>query len=138
MKRSGIFITVILSLFMFQSLWNVAAAFCGHENLKITHIQNAQSHFGHHVALHCESDASHQKTAVYTDSQLSSDFLNNFQDDHRDHLPSFAHFIVVDIQQQTDQPKSMAYLGSAFIDWENLYQSPHLFLQNPPPISAPL
>lgn len=138
MKRSGIFITVILSLFMFQSLWNVAAAFCGHENLKIPPIQNVQSHFGHHVALHCENDASHNKTAVYVDSQLSTDFLNNFQDDHRDHLPSFAHFIVADVQQQADQPKLMAYFDSTFIDWENLYQSPHLFLQNPPPISAPL
>lgn len=138
MKRSGFFITVILSLFMFQSLWNVAAAFCGHENLKITPIQNVQSHFGHHVALHCETDVSHKKTAVYADSQLSTDFLNNFQDDHRDHLPSFAHFIVADVQQQADQPKSVAYFDSAFIDWENLYQSPHLFLQNPPPISAPL
>lgn len=123
---------------MFQSLWNVAAAFCGHENLKVTHIQNVQSHFGHHVALHCESDVSHNKTSAYVDSTLNSDFLNNVQDDHRDHLPSFAHFIAVNVQQQADQPRSAAYDESAFIDWENLYQSPHLFLKNPPPIPTPL
>ena len=123
---------------MFQSLWNVAAAFCGHENLKTTQIQNVQTHFGHHVALHCESDVSHKKISSYTESTLSTDFLNNFQDDHRDHLPSFAHFIVADVQQQTDQPRSATYFESTLIDWENLYQSPHLFRQNPPPISAPL
>ena len=123
---------------MFQSLWNVAAAFCGHENLKKTQIQNVQMHFGHHVALHCESDSSHKKPSGSIENGLNTDFIDNFQDDHRDHLPSFAHFIVADVQQQTDQPRSATYAEPTFIDWENLYQSPHLFLQDPPPISAPL
>ncbi|MEG0482246.1 MAG: cation transporter [Acinetobacter sp.] len=126
---------------MFQGFWNVAAAFCGHENLKMTNIENVQSHFGHHVALHCENDSIDKKASLPTESAdltLSTDFLNNFQDDHRDHLPSFAHFIAADVQQQADQPRSATYIESAFIGWENLYQSPHLFLQNPPPISTPL
>lgn len=123
---------------MFQSLWNVAAAFCGHESLKMTQIQNVQTHFGHHVALHCESDSSHKKPSNNIENGLNTDFLNNFQDDHRDHLPSFAHFIVADVQQQADQPRSATYVEPVFLDWENLYQSPHLFLQDPPPIYAPL
>jgi len=40
---------------MFQSLWNVAAAFCGHEST-ISSNQLVSTHFGHHVALHCRQD----------------------------------------------------------------------------------
>ena len=66
------------------------------------------------------------------------DFLNHLEDDHSDHLPSFAHFIVADVSQQADQPKFVAYSESTFIDWKNLYQSPDLYLPNPPPLSSPL
>ncbi|MBP0644861.1 hypothetical protein J8J17_24005, partial [Mycobacterium tuberculosis] len=63
----------------------------------------------------------------------SSDFLNHIKDDHRDRLPAFAHFIVVDDQQQTAPSKFIGYPESRFIGWNNLYQSPDLYLPNPPP-----
>lgn len=150
-KRSGIFITVLLSLFMFQSLWNVAAAFCDHESTVSTTAKLIPSHFGHHVAPNCTQDQQqHSISSIFNDELSKSiihdhindakahDFLNHLEDDHSDHLPSFAHFIVADVSQQAEQPKFIAYPESAFIDWKNLYQSPDLFLPNPPPASAPL
>ncbi|EPS1342658.1 cation efflux protein, CzcI-like, partial [Acinetobacter baumannii] len=32
MPRSALFMSVLFCLLIFQSLWNVAAAFCAHEN----------------------------------------------------------------------------------------------------------
>ena len=142
MKRSGIFITVLLSLFMFQSLWNVAAAFCDHESTVISIQSQNSPHFGHHVALHCEQDQKqHQHVATENSAEqyfAANDFLNHLDDDHSDHLPSFASFMIVDAQQKTAQPKLIAYPESSFIDWKNLYQSPHLSLKNPPPVYSPL
>lgn len=158
MKRSSVFITVLLSLFMFQSLWNVAAAFCDHESTTLPSQSLMSQHFGHHNAPDCTQDqqqhpqlldvygidkpisdqsASKQLSAHQHDVR-SNDFLNHINDDHRDHLPSFAHFIVVDDQQQTAQPKFIGYPESRFIGWNNLYQSPDLYLPNPPPLSSPL
>lgn len=146
MKRSGIFITVLLSLFMFQSLWNVAAAFCDHENT-YSASNVVVPHFGHHLALNCEQDQHHhlshsynsefQYSDKYNDLMLD-DFLNHLGDDHRDHLPSFAHFIISDVQGEANQPKLSAYSESNLIDWKNLYQSPHLFPDHPPPVDSPL
>ena len=145
MKRSGILMTVLLSLFMFQSLWNVAAAFFF---FFITNSSNQlfSTHFGHHVALHCRQDqqqhaiesSEYNHSLVQVDHLQQSDFLNHLSDDHSDHLPSFAHFIVKDVQKQSEQPKFIIHPESAFMDWHNLYQSPHLILPNPPPVSSPL
>jgi len=149
-KRSGIFISVLLSLFMFQSLWNVAAAFCDHENITSSSQGLIRQHFGHHNAPNCKQDQlQHQQGLIgvtdvldHVSSQQQNiqlnDFLSHLEDDHSDHLPSFAHYIVVDTQQQATQPKFVAYPESTFSDWDNLYQSPHLFAPNPPPISSPL
>ena len=46
MQRSAVFMTLLLSLFMFQSFWNVAAAFCAHEQPSE---YSTLTHFGHHV-----------------------------------------------------------------------------------------
>ena len=86
-KRSGIFMTVLLSLFMFQSLWNVAAAFCDHENTGVTVSQSFSSHFGHHVAPNCSQDLQqHQKTSILNDATSNhqhhvqlNDFLNHLE-----------------------------------------------------------
>ena len=152
---------------MFQSLWNVAAAFCDHENAQVSSQSFTIAHFGHHVAPNCAQDQqqhanqssildqvqsetfahdpqnfSHQNYSDQNHSHQNhsqlNDFLNHLEDDHSDHLPSFAHFIAVDVQQQAEQAKFTAYPESAFIDWHNLYQSPHLFLNNPPPVLSPL
>lgn len=78
----------MLSLFIFQSLWNVAAAFCVHETLS-TH-STTLPHFGHHGAVRCEQNQTtkhNHVSAVQEKTPLSSVFAT---DDHRDHLPSFA------------------------------------------------
>ncbi|OTG67581.1 cation efflux protein, CzcI-like [Acinetobacter silvestris] len=141
MQRFGISITVLLSLFMFQSIWNVAAAFCGHEmipNNSSSHIE--QQHFGHHVALNCQKDA-HANVVHKHQSTEFNESINeaqNLQDDHSDHLPSLAHFIITDVQQKTNKLNISAYMSMQFIDWKNLYQSPHLYRPNPPPVFSPL
>lgn len=135
---------------MFQSLWNVAAAFCDHENRNIVS-HSSVPHFGHHVALNCQQDQQqHEKNVSNAIEQVETlshdhsgtsqlnDFLNHLDDDHSDHLPSFAHFIVADVSKQADQPKFVAYSETTFIDWKNLYQSPDLFQPNPPPAFSPL
>ena len=149
MKRSGVFITVLLSLFMFQSLWNVAAAFCDHEPAQASSNIFLGQHFGHHQALNCSNDQQQHQMNV-SDPHLKNkaldegssdqlyDFLSHLNDDHSDHLPSLAHFIVADVRQQADLPKLITYPESTFIDWKNLYQSPHLYLPNPPPVLSPL
>ena len=142
-KRFGLLMSMVLSLFMFQSLWNVAAAFCTHEVLpnKPASLTSAW-HFGHHVAFSCPQDqhidAVNPQHSVAAHDSLSSTFNSNIQDDHSDHLPSFAHFIIADVQQKTEPPRWSAYIAVQLIDWKNLYQSPYLSLKNPPPVPSPL
>ena len=122
----------MLSLFIFQSLWNVAAAFCVHETLS-TH-STTLPHFGHHGAVRCEQNQTTKHTqmqALQEKMQSSSVFAT---DDHRDHLPSFAHFILSDVQQSANEPLFSAYVPRL----EYLYQSPHLSRANPPPVLTPL
>ncbi len=156
-KRSAVFITVLLSLFMFQSLWNVAAAFCDHEKSAGAAQKSVIQHFGHHSAPDCTQDqllhpqllgsygsetqtdhgASPQKATHQHDVRVN-DLLNHFNDDHSDHLPSLVHFIVVDDQQHAEQPKFIGYREAPFVGWNNLYQSPDLYFPNPPPLLSPL
>ena len=122
----------MLSLFIFQSLWNVAAAFCVHETLS-TH-STTLPHFGHHGAVRCEQNQTTKHTqmqALQEKMKLSSVFAT---DDHRDHLPSFAHFILSHVQQSANEPLFSAYVPRL----EYLYQSPHLSRANPPPVLTPL
>jgi hypothetical protein len=134
-KRSHVFITLLLSLFMFQSLWNVAAAFCVHEEPKRV---STMSHFGHHVTASCESNA-HGMVKKSTTQHISSFDLAAFaQDDHSDHLPSFAHVMLTEAQQSALSPVFIPQLVQAQFNWQNLYQSPHLFPANPPPVLTPL
>lgn len=76
-----------------------------------------------------------QMQALQEKMQLSSVFAT---DDHRDHLPSFAHFILSDVQQSANEPLFSAYVPRLEFDWRNLYQSPHLSRANPPPVLTPL
>lgn len=126
----------MLSLFIFQSLWNVAAAFCVHETLS-PH-STTLPHFGHHGAVRCEQNQTTKHTqmqALQEKMQLSSVFAT---DDHRDHLPSFAHFILSHVQQSANEPLFSTYVPRLEFDWRNLYQSPHLSRANPPPVLTPL
>ncbi|KAF1026759.1 MAG: hypothetical protein GAK29_01072 [Acinetobacter bereziniae] len=144
---------------MFQSLWNVAAAFCDHEKTTTVSQKLASQHFGHHNAPDCDQDQQQHPTlkdaiggadhSVKNDAQAqqqsmhqhavdAKEFLSHLNDDHRDHLPSLFHFIVVGDQQQAERPKFIAYLETAFLGWNNLYQSPYLYFPNPPPLFSPL
>ena len=140
-KRFGLLMSMVLSLFMFQSLWNVAAAFCTHEVLPHNPPSLTSAwHFGHHIAFSCQqnqqTDAVNPQHSVAAHDSISSIFNSNMQDDHSDHLPSFAHFIIVDVQQKTEPPHGSAHMSVQLIDWKNLYQSPYLSLKNPPPVPS--
>lgn len=139
MKRSRIFITLLMTLFMFQSFWNVAAAFCQHENL--IELNQAQlNHFGHHQSDLCPQNQippEHSNISL-ADCTGSDQDQANVLDDHQDHLPSFAHFMLVDVFQSAAALSGSAYEGLLQVNWKNLYQSPHLKLPHPPPEILPL
>lgn len=123
---------------MFQAIWNVAAGFCLHEqNTSNTTIQ----HFGHHQSKMCEVPSTHQTQQFAKADVNPSNAFNNsssFPDDHHDHLPSFAHFIVVELPTDSVRPNVSYDTRLGNVAWNNLYQSPLLVSQNPPPESASL
>lgn len=131
LKRSG-WITLLFALLTFQSLWNVAAAFCVHE--ETTFSQSSTQHFGHHqMTQSCQSEFK----ISHAPSHLSSDF-SFLEDDHQDHLPSFNALILVEEQDYfIFLNRQIVALVNA-LPWYNFYQSPDLTLNNPPPILAPL
>jgi hypothetical protein len=135
-KRSGFLITLLLSLFMFQSFWNVAAAFCVHEAEPKSLTQMA--HFGHHTTVSCESQAHGVEQNTTVQVQTTFDFAAFAQDDHSDHLPSFAHIMLTEALQSAVSPIFIPVLTQVQFNWQNLYQSPHLFPANPPPVLTPL
>lgn len=126
MKQRSILMTVMMSLFMFQSLWNVAAAFCQHESSV-----NHGTHFGHHQSL--TSCADEHQTEIHT----ASDTAKNLQD-HHDHLPSLSHILIIEIQKELIQPQQFNLSPEPLYVWLNLYQSPDLTAITPPPLAIPL
>lgn len=136
LMRSTTWITVLVGLFMFQSLWNVAAAFCIHE--KPTQIQQSY-HFGHHQNTLCVSDE-YQKKDQNEPSQItkSSEISDlDIGEDHHDHLPSMTQLLVqnehVGIIYQNFQIKVIPKFY-----WINRYQAPDLLQASPPPEFPPL
>ena len=134
MQRSSIFITVLLSLFMFQSLWNVAAAYCGHENINTTN-SSVVTHFGHHVP---ESSIASTHYSVVSDQEASDLPMSLNLQDHHDHLPSCFHVVVIEAQQQLLQPIPQIQQLQPQYHWFNSYQSPDLTGHHPPPVLTPL
>ncbi|WP_205620025.1 cation efflux protein, CzcI-like [Acinetobacter sp. neg1] len=132
MRRSTIFITVLLSLFMFQGFWNVAAAFCAHEK---SGEYSSFNHFGHHVPEKSQVSAQH---AVVVDQDASDLPMPLSLQDHHDHLPSCFHVVVTEAQQQLDEPILRMHQAEQKYYWSNSYQSPHLSGLNPPPVLTPL
>lgn len=118
-KKKSFFLVLFTALLLFQSVWNIAAAFCNHENVTIS----AQGHFGHHVS-------GHQYTANGHDLVKNTKIMN---DDHSDHLPSFSPIILashlVNTYDRISQVDSVRIL-----DWKNSYQSPDLEFISPPPM----
>lgn len=132
MKRSGLFITVLLSLFIFQSMWNVAAAFCVHESEAS---ELSVRHFGHHF----DEKKHHQLQNKSDQTSKITQYLDQLNDDdHSDHLPSLAHVSLVNHATEVDIAVSVFNIEDQFLDWNSLYKSPQLFLPKLPPITAPL
>ena len=132
MRRSAVLMTLLLSLFMFQSLWNVAAAFCGHETVSQS---KGQHHFGHHVVDTSSCTTPHQQT---TDHTASNGSVPVSLQDHHDHLPSCFHVVVIEAQQQLLQPIPQIQQLQPQYHWFNSYQSPDLTGHHPPPVLTPL
>ncbi|GMA10237.1 hypothetical protein GCM10025882_06610 [Acinetobacter gyllenbergii] len=131
MQRSTVFVTVLLSLFMFQSFWNVAAAFCAHETVSE---YSSLNHFGHHASEKkpiAEHRAAFDKVAADLPMPLSLQ-------DHHDHLPSCFHVVVAEVQQRVNEPMLHSQDIEQKYYWSNSYQSPHLTGLNPPPVLTPL
>ncbi len=130
--RSTTWITVLVGLFMFQSLWNVAAAFCVHEERP----QTVQSyHFGHHQNTLCSSEP-HQDTHSIASASEHAKTLD-VGEDHQDHLPSMAHLILED-QHFFIQKQHLIVDDCPNFHWKNSYQAPDLLISNPPPEFSPL
>ncbi|UNT58092.1 cation transporter [Acinetobacter sp. ASP199] len=115
---------------MFQSLWNVAAAFCVHEE-PIT--VNQSYHFGHHSNALCVSDTQHDRHQA---SESVSKTLD-LGEDHQDHLPSMTH-LILEQQQHSFIPLLFSLAVAPKYAWRNDYRSPDLNAQTPPPEFSPL
>ena len=120
MKSSKLFITVLFSLFLFQSIWNVAAAYCVHDVAK----ELAINHLGHH---------SHYKENTSQSFALMQYFDQIGEDDHDDHLPSIKYMYFCLVLMKFECEKAQVHLKAIFFDRENFYQSPDLTSLKPPP-----
>ncbi|WP_217485913.1 cation efflux protein, CzcI-like [Acinetobacter sp. 10FS3-1] len=131
--RLATWITVLVGLFMFQSLWNVAAAFCAHEE----QASLQRYHFGHHQNTLCTSDNRQPSYHSQLDhlKQIGNDF--ELGEDHQDHLPSMTHLLVQDAKVMIVLPVFETQVIPEFY-WKNSYQAPDLFQQSPPPEFSPL
>ena len=126
--------TLLLSLFIFQSLWNVAAAYCGHENISQQSILD--SHFGHHLPANAEVVT---KQHIHSINQDTTDLPMPLSlQDHHDHLPSCFYVVVTEAQQQLLQPIPQIQQLQPQYHWFNSYQSPDLTGHHPPPVLTPL
>lgn len=128
--RSMTWITVLVGLFMFQSLWNVAAAFCVHEE-SISVVQNY--HFGHHTNALCVSET--QKHGHQAPEKQNNDL--DWVENHQDHLPSMTH-LILEQQQHSFIPLLFSLAVAPKYAWRNDYRSPDLNAQTPPPEFSPL
>ena len=135
-------ILIMMSLFIFQSAWNVAAAFCQHESVDLSQVH--ETHFGHHQVLeeclsHTDQSHSHDQAKQSNDTQnkLSENQLNLSQD-HQDHLPSMGHLLIQDTRAEIVQSNAFQMSRTPQFVWNNLYQSPDLGSITPPPLSSPL
>lgn len=135
--RSTTWITVLVGLFMFQSFWNVAAAFCVHEEIS-SHTQQS-FHFGHHQNDLClDNNAQHDHVNhLKTDSDKKQNTKFQIGEDHQDHLPSMIHWLV---QKERTYP-TLSLIEVKEVPqfyWYNNYQAPDLSLPSPPPELSPL
>ncbi|MDU5496179.1 MAG: cation transporter [Acinetobacter baumannii] len=120
--------SVLFSLLIFQSLWNVAAAFCVHKNQ-----EKALQHFGHHADLNVYQSSDHMQTEHVGIVENSENAPLSWQD-HHDHLPSCFHVVIVEAQEKIVSPLIQSSESKQQYYWSNSYKSPHISKQDPPPI----
>lgn len=113
---------------MFQSFWNVAAAFCAHEQPTEYRTLN---HFGHHIPENLDVSEKH---AVVADQDASDLPMPLSLQDHHDHLPSCFHVVIVEAQEKIVSPLIQSSESKQQYYWSNSYKSPHISKQDPPPI----
>lgn len=124
--RSLTWITILVGLFMFQSIWNVAAAFCVHENIDV-HVLNSNTrdshqdisglkvpiqHFGHHDAyFHASHGVEQSVQDVQTDLSQSTysdvQLLNSLDIFNQQNTQAFLDF---NYDDHTDHLPSMGHL----------------------------
>lgn len=146
----------MISLFIFQSLWNVAAAFCLHDEQAG---QLQRTHFGHHQPTLCSIDqvSDHEVNQIPSHSSLDADInqqdmgneITSFKTvsasdtqslkliDHQDHLPSMSSIIMQQLPIHASRLDHALTLLHQFY-WSNAYQSPQLTGPTPPPEFSPL
>ena len=93
------------------------------------------THFGHHVPDNLHT--SKQYSAV-VDQDASDLPMPLSLQDHHDHLPSCFHVVVIEAQQQLDEPILHSLESEQNITGLTLIQSPHLSGLNPPPVLTPI
>lgn len=124
---------------MFQSLWNVAAAFCAHETASNSKYSTIPYHFGHHLDASVEQLSDHHQLKTDTANfKTASTHLPAIWIDHHDHLPTCLHIVVAETEQNALEPSRTGKLARSVYDWADSYQSPHLIGSNPPPVLTPL
>lgn len=153
--RSITWVTILVSLFMFQSMWNVAAAFCVHEDHNTQSVQ--PFHFGHHQNLLCDKEKQFSQKHQHSDKKDSNSNLSTTSShldqkqlnqadidsnagkftDHQDHLPSMANVILFK-DTSLIQPSNLFVETVPEFNWINAYRSPDLFELSPPPEHTPL
>jgi hypothetical protein len=124
MKYSKFLITILFSLFVFQSTWSTALVYCVHESPTNGGIQ---SHF----------EYEHSGKNLQNPISLSSQFiknLNQFDDQHGDHLLWSSYIAIQPIFIVFDQNTTCMDCFSEYIDDKNFYQSPYLNVLKPPPL----
>ncbi|MFV5332865.1 cation transporter [Acinetobacter baumannii] len=135
LRRSSIFISVLLSLFIFQSLWNVTTTYCGHENS--SQQSTLDSDFGYGIVSHAESITKQQHSYSIDKEMIDLPMPLSLQD-HHDHLPSCFHVVLTEIQQQLKVPVFPVQISEQKYYWSNFYESPYLSGINPPPLFSKL
>lgn len=124
MKIKSVFLVLLATVLLLQSAWSVAAALCLHEN---TETMNS-SHFGHHV-INANHSSLHERVS-------SSEITQH--NDHSDHLPSISSIVWSKAQQIEVATAQKYFTEPEKTHWQNLYQSPDLEFNSPPPILSPL
>ncbi|MBF7687215.1 cation efflux protein, CzcI-like [Acinetobacter rathckeae] len=126
MKAKAVFFTLLSCVLLLQSVWNVAAAWCVHENTQTVTVE--RTHFGHHVVTE-----RHNSLHTQLEQVVASE-----KHDHSDHLPSLNPIMLSQLQHDLARTPYKSIVTVQKTDWKNLYQSPDLAFNSPPPILAPL